>query len=74
MVVVGRRTGVYASWTLAKPMVDGLGTRATYQSFPSHELALENYFTARTKGFVQVVRLPGDSEEVFGHPDYAEDI
>jgi hypothetical protein len=55
-------------------MVDGLGTRATYQSFPSHELALENYFTARTKGFVQVVRLPGDSEEVFGHPDYAEDI
>jgi hypothetical protein len=55
-------------------MVNGLGTRATYQSFPNFELALENYFTAHTKGFVQVVRLPGDSKEVFGHPDYAEDI
>ena len=72
--MVGRRTGVYDTWTLAKPMIEGLSNRATFQSFSTYDLALENYLSARTKGFVKVVRLLGDSEEILGLLDYAEDI
>jgi len=56
------------------PLVEGLGSRALYQGFASHEEALTDYLEARAKSWVRVIRLPGDSDVVFGDPDAAEDL
>jgi hypothetical protein len=89
-VTVGRHTGVYSSWyvtfrisfahllissrALAKPMIDGLGSVAVYQGFATYPAALDAYLTACEKGFVQIERLPSDTEEKWGQVDYAEDV
>ncbi|KAM6489976.1 hypothetical protein JOM56_014555 [Amanita muscaria] len=73
-VVVGRRVGVYTSWNQVKPLVEGLGRRASYQSFPTHKEVLDDYLQARKKGWVTVFRLTDDSVAVFGSPDDAEDL
>jgi hypothetical protein len=59
---------------LVKPLIEGLGGTAVYESFATYQQALEAYFTARDKGYLQVFRLPGDTIEKWGHTDGAEDL
>ena len=55
-------------------MVEGLGSRASFQGFDTYEDASSDYFEARTQGWVRVVRLPSDDENVFGPIETAEDV
>jgi len=58
----------------AKPMVKDLGSEASWQGFPSFQEALDDYLTAREKGWVRIIRRPGDSVAVFGPRHAAEDL
>jgi len=56
------------------PLVEGLGSRALYQGFASHEEALADSLEACAKNWVSVIRLPGDSDAIFGDCNTAEDL
>jgi hypothetical protein len=58
----------------AKPLVEGLGEQASYQSFSSFAAAINDYLVACEKGYVKAVRLPTDSEAEFGDVNFAEDL
>jgi hypothetical protein len=45
-------------------MVEGLGLRASFQGFDTYEDASTDYFEARAKGWVRVLRLPFDNVRV----------
>jgi hypothetical protein len=55
-------------------MVEGLGSRASFQGFETYEDASTDYFEAHSQGWVRVVRLPSDDESVFGPIEMAEDV
>ena len=59
---------------LAKPMVDGLGSHASFQGFDTYKDASTDYFEAHARGWVRVVRLPSDDEDIFGPIETAEDV
>jgi len=54
-------------------LVNGL-SNASYQGFANLEEAVADYLEARERGWVRVVRLPGDSTAVFGPKYNAEDM
>jgi len=58
----------------ARSLVHGLGRDGCCQSFANYEQAMHDYLTARDKDWVKVVRQPGDSVEVYGPVDDAEDL
>jgi hypothetical protein len=57
---------------MVEPLVTGL-PQASYQHFPSYDEALNDYLTARGKGWVRVERLSTD-DGIFGQVEYAEDL
>jgi hypothetical protein len=59
--------------TQAKPLVEGL-TQGLWQGFKTYDEAITDYFNARGKDWDRVIRLPGDSNAIFGLPDKAEDL
>ena len=59
--------------TRTKPLVDGLD-KASYQGFPNLAEALDDYLTAKSNGLVTVARKQGDSVNIFGPVDHAEDL
>lgn len=59
---------------MVKPLVEGLGARASRQTFSSYDEALIDYLEARRKGLVKVVRLANDNDAQWGPVESAEDL
>lgn len=59
---------------VAHAYIEGLGTQAVWQSFDTYKEAFEVYMSARERGLLSVVRLPGDTVEKYGPIESAEDI
>ena len=55
-------------------LVHGLGRDGCCQSFADYEQAIHDYLMAHDKGWVKVVRQPGDSVEVYGPVADAKDL
>lgn len=59
---------------MAQAYVVGLGSQAAWQGFNTYREAFEAYMSARERGLLSVIRLPGDTVEKYGSIESAEDL